>query len=233
MKKILLGLSGIAIMTILSMSTNNVHAEEIPISPIVNELKEFEDISEDVVITTELTEVNNLLSNDSVHEVIYIEPDLLKDDFFEKDSFSKELAPRAIINKYRVRGVKNTTDKTDSSAIAAASGGPEVTLNISQTKNISTTTSAKFGASDKIISAEVGWSTTASHSINISGSFKVPKTSGGKKVKSCKFSAHTLRKRKSFIVDKMAWNSTKWVKQGTGYVSKPYGVSFKKTFTYK
>ena len=39
-----------------------------------------------------------------------------------------------MINKYRVRVVKNTTDKTDSSAIAAASGSPGVTLNIKSNK---------------------------------------------------------------------------------------------------
>lgn len=191
-------------------------------------------ISENAVVTTDIEEVGALLSDSDIEEVIYLDPNLVVEDYvsdIKPENFSP--ASRAVVNRYRVKNVKNASDTTDSGAIAAASGGYGVTLAINQTKSVSTTTSAKFGASDKIISAEVGWSTTGTTSISISGSYKVPKTSGGKNVKNCKLSAHTIRKRKSFVVDKMAWNSIKWEKQGTGYVSKAYGVSFKKTFTYK
>jgi hypothetical protein len=191
-------------------------------------------ISENTAITMDMEEIENLLSNSEVEEVIYLDPNLLEEDHVS-DLESEIALPssRAVINRYRVKNVKNASDTTASGAIAAVSGGPGINLAIKQTKSVATTTSAKFGASDKIISAEVGWSTTGTTSISISGSYTVPKTVSGKKVKSCKLSAHTIRKRKSFVVDKMAWNSTKWVKQGTGYVSKAYGVSFKKTFTYK
>lgn len=190
-----------------------------------------ERLSENTVVTTDIKEVDEFLSNDDITEVIYIDPYLAEDGYLlEEDS---PITPNAIINRYRVRGVKKISDKTDSGAIAVASGQPGMTLGINQTKLVSTTTSAKFGTSDKVISAEVGWSTTGSTAISISGSYKVPSKANGEKVKSCKLSAHAIRKRKSFIVDKMAWNSTKWVKQGTGNVGKAYGVSFKKTFTYK
>lgn len=191
-----------------------------------------EQLPETTVVTTNIKEVDDLLSDDDITEVIYVDPYLAEDDYLLEEDDSL-ITPNAIINRYRVRGVKKISDKTDSGAIAVASGQPGMTLAINQTKSVSTTTSAKFGASDKMISAEVGWSTTGSTAISISGSYKVPSKANGKKVKSCKLSAHAIRKRKSFIVDKMAWNSTKWVKQGTGNVGKAYGVSFKKTFIYK
>ncbi|EOH95913.1 hypothetical protein UAY_03339 [Enterococcus moraviensis ATCC BAA-383] len=106
-------------------------------------------------------------------------------------------------------------------------------LTITQTKSISTSLSGSFGASNKVISASVGWNVTGSTSIAISGSYKVPSKIGNKKVKNCKLTAHTVYKTKKFDVHKMPWNSTKWSKQGTGTVKKAYGVSFKKSFTYK
>ncbi|WP_430623434.1 hypothetical protein, partial [Enterococcus diestrammenae] len=79
---------------------------------------------------------------------------------------------------------------------------PGLQLSISQTKSVSTSLSGTFGASKGAISAEVGWNVTGSTSISISGSYKVPSTVNGKKVKSCKLNAHVVRKRKSFVVDK-------------------------------
>lgn len=137
------------------------------------------------------------------------------------------------MTKYRARNARIMSDRTGTSGIAKATGDPGVALAISQTKSVATTVSAKFGASGEVISAEVGWNITGSSSISISGSWKVPKINNSKKVKTGTLTAYAIYKVKSFVVDKMAWNSTKWEYQGTGNTSKAYGVSFKKTFTYQ
>lgn len=221
MKKIILGAALLASIWISTGNGNVAHANE-----------EYGEADTGLIVSThDLSEVDDLLSNDKVEEVVYLDPNLLENDYVPDNNV--EISPMAFITKYRVRNVKAASDKTDSGAIATVSGGPGLQLSISQTKSVSTSLSGTFGASKGAISAEVGWNVTGSTSISISGSYKVPSTVNGKKVKSCKLNAHVVRKRKSFVVDKMAWNSTKWETQGTGYVSKAYGISFKKVFTYK
>ena len=208
-------------------SISEVHGDEVLLPANISDV-------EGAIVTTNIEDVGDLLSQDDIDEVTFINPELIAEKYEnETVQDTSEISQRLGITKYRVRGVKNASDVTGTTAIAATQGGPGVTLKIDQVKSVSTTVSAKYGASNKIISAEVGWSVTGSSSISISGSFKVPSKSGGKSVRSCKLSAYPLRRRKSFIVDKMAWNSIKWEKQGTGYVSKAYGITFKKSYQYK
>lgn len=180
--------------------------------------------------------MDTFVSNPEIEELIILDESLLEEPIDFLDEFDEEevtFSPFAIINRYRVGNAKTGNDYTGTTKIATTSGGPGVTLSISQTKTVSTTVNAKFGASDKIISAEVGWSTTGSTSINISGTFTVPARYNSKPVQRVTFYARPVYKTKTFSVDKMAWNSTKWERQGMGTTRKAYGIAFYKTFTYK
>lgn len=241
MKKILLGF--LLCCSIFTIGTINTHAEE---ETSDSGEVEFSGGEQKIVTTKKEFDVNSTMiieeymENPEVGELIIVDPELAGNDteiipnYYEsnQESIYNGITTYAGITKYKVNNVRNGNDYTGGS-IATTSGGPGVTLSISQTKSISTQLSSSFGASNKVISAGVGWNVTGSSSISISGSYKVPSKIGNKKVKSCKFTANTVYKTKQFDVQKMAWNSTKWAKQGTGTVKKAYGVSFKKSFTYK
>lgn len=98
---------------------------------------------------------------------------------------------------------------------------------------VATTVSASFGASTKVLNAGIGWNTTGSTSMSMSGSYKVPSKVGTKQVETGTLKAYTVYKTKNYKVQKIAWNSTMWTTSGSGTAKKAYGVSFKKTFTYK
>lgn len=182
--------------------------------------------------TMSLVEQNEAISefeeNPNVTELIVLDETLLEDESLDDNI----IHTRAIVNQYRITGVSNGSDYTGG-AIATTSGGPGINLAIAQTKSVATTISASFGASAKVLNAGIGWNTTGSTSISISGSYKVPSKVGTQQVKTGTLKAHTVYKTKKYNVQKMAWNSTKWTTSGSGTAKKAYGVSFKKSFTYK
>lgn len=177
--------------------------------------------------------INEFESNPDITELIVLDETLLEDDSYIDETLDDDtIQTRAITNQYRITGVSTGSDYTGG-AIATTSGGPGINLAISQTKSVATTISASFGASAKVLNAGIGWNTTGSTSISISGSYKVPSKVGTKQVKTGTLKAHTVYKTKKYNVQKMAWNSTTWKTSGSGTAKKAYGVSLKKTFTYK
>ncbi|KPG74203.1 hypothetical protein AEQ18_00085 [Enterococcus sp. RIT-PI-f] len=196
--------------------------------------------SHQILVTNEDFKVNekeivqDFLNNENIDELVVINPELATDEILSPDESAEEsIQTRAGVTRYKVNNVKSGSNYTGGQ-IAIAVGEPDIPLSINQTKSVSTTVSAKFGASNKLISGEVGWSVTGSTSISIiGGPYTVPKTVGKKKVKNCSLIAKTVYKTKTFDVHKMPWNSFQWSKQGTGTIKKAYGVSFSKKFVYK
>lgn len=118
-----------------------------------------------------------------ITELIVLDETLLEDSSHEDEVLDDDIIQtRAITNQYRITGVSTGADYTGW-AIATNSGSPEINLAISQTKSVATTVSAFFGASTKVLNASIGWNTTGSTSISISGSYKVPSKIRTKQVK--------------------------------------------------
>lgn len=191
-------------------------------------------IDESMSIIEKEDALSDFENNPDVTELIVLDESLLNNEFIEDidNNFDDQIQSRAGVTKYRVTGVKNGNDYTGG-AIATTSGGPGVNLKISQKKSISTSFSGSFGASNKILNASLGWNVTGSTSVSIEGAYKVPSKIGNKKVKTATLKAHTVYKVKNYNVEKMAWNSTKWSKAGSGNSKKAYGIAFKKSYTYK
>lgn len=184
-------------------------------------------------------QVSELLSNPDVDEVIVIDPNYKEfetADIIEDMSNSDTMA--TTIYRYRISNVQSASDWTGSTVIATAKGTPGTTLSISQTESISNTysTSVSVDLTSEISSA-VGFSVTSSTSITISGSDTVPSTHDGKQVSTMSLNARTIYKKVTFSIDRhksvgglnYGWTNG-W---GSGSASKPYGVSFSKTYTYK
>lgn len=146
--------------------------------------------------------INEFESNPDITELIVLDETLLEDDSYIDETLDDDtIQTKAITNQYRITGVSTGSDYTGG-AIATTSGGPGINLAISQTKSVATTISASFGASAKVLNAGIGWNTTGSTSISISGSYKVPSKVGTKQVKTGTLKAHTVYKTKNIMFKK-------------------------------
>lgn len=223
-KSVFLG-SFILLLNLLFLNPSTTFAESINEESIT--------IDNTMPVVEQQKAINEFENDPNVTELIILDETLIEDNNYRAEELTEGLIqPMAGVPRYRVTGVKNGSDYTGG-AVATTSGEPGMTLAISQTKSIETTVSASFGASSKILSAGIGWNTTGSTKISISGSYKVPSKVGTKNVKTATLKAHTVYKTKKYNVQKMAWNSFSWEHNGTGTAKKAYGVSFKKSYTYK
>jgi len=137
------------------------------------------------------------------------------------------------IRTYYIKNVRKGSDYVGNYRLASADGAPGITLSISKRKSVETTVSGTFGATYKAISAAVGWSVSGSTSVSVQGSYKVPYTYGGKRVKWGYLDAYPKYKTKLYDVYYGIQGTSSEVKKGTGTTRKAIGVSFKKRHTYK
>lgn len=117
---------------------------------------------------------------------------------------------------YRVINVRLLTPQW--SKVGVAEGIPAMTLGISRTQAISVTYSATFGASYSQINAAVGWTYGTSTSVSIDGSYTVPQSYAGQKVKSATLTAYAKINVKSYQVEKH--NETGGIELSTGIAKK-------------
>lgn len=181
-----------------------------------------------------MEQVTALLNSNEYDEVDVIFSDSTADDSIPTTpqmSEPKRAPLQPLVHKY-VKNVRTDSDYVGKTVIATATSTPGVVISISKTKTIATTVSGSMGVSSQTISAAVGWNVTGSTSIGITGSYKIPKTYNGKKVKTGTLNAYAIYKVKKF--DAYAWyqSTNKTEKLGTGTVKKAYGVKFKKSHTY-
>lgn len=183
-------------------------------------------------------QVSRLLSNPNIEEVVVIDPDYAKTNSINAIEFSDFNLERSVTTHYyRISNVRNASDWTGS-IIATAKGTPGTNLGISKTVTISSTysTSASINVK-KAISASVGFDVTSSNAISVSGNATVPYKYNGRNVRTMSLNARTIYKKKIFNIDRHTsvgginhgW-SNGW---GSGSASKPYGVSFSKSYEYK
>ena len=157
--------------------------------------------------------------------------------FISEDSQNESgISPNSFggpIHTIYVKDVRAGADHYGTTVLAKAEGQPGITVSISQTKTVSTTLSATFGASKSDISAKVGWSVTGSESLTIGGSYTVPYTYNGKNVKTATLCARAIYKVKYFDVYKGIPGTATESFLGTGNTKHPFGISFYKTYVYK
>lgn len=181
-------------------------------------------------VTSDPEEVSTLLAQENIDSVTLLLP-ASHEESQEEPADDWEL--KWGVPAYRVVNVRTLPQQTDASPFTAVIGEPGMTLGIQQNQTVQTTLSSSFGASTQLISAQVGWTVTGSRSVLVSTQFKVPAKKNGRLVKTCRLSAHAIRDRKSFAVDKKPWNSGQWGRQGTGYTGKAKAVQFKISYTYR
>ena len=182
-------------------------------------------------------EVEYYLSSPDIDEVIVLDTTEGTSTTFE-DIDTETSISSVTTYTYRISNVQNAGTWTGSNIIAIAEGTPGITISISTTKSVENTYSTNVSVNlVNKITAAVGYSVTGSTSVTVSGSAKVPGTHNGKKVKTMRLNAKAIYQKKTFRIDRHksvgginhGWTNG-W---GSGNSSKPVGVSFSKTFTYK
>lgn len=115
-------------------------------------------------------------------------------------------------------------------------GQPGITINLTNSHSASATVSAGFSVDHRMLGGSLGFSTTSTHTVSYSGSYKVPGTVNGRKVSRVKLNAYPVLSIYSFDWYEPERHNlifTKMVFKGTGTAGKPVGVSYTKTFEYK
>ncbi|BCJ96108.1 hypothetical protein acsn021_36770 [Anaerocolumna cellulosilytica] len=221
----------LAISTTLSIGTTNINAKEVgktvTIEADILNPKSYE------------STVTQLLSYDSVNEVIVID-NKLNNKFIENGEIFEQpiLTPDAVTTyRYRITNVMSGSDYVGSGSIAIATGEPGSTISISKTSSVSNTYSLSASVvSASTVTTAVGFSVTSSESISISASDSVPSTHNGRQVKSMSLNAFPVYKTKSFTIERhksVGGVNYGWSDYGSGTASQAYGISFIKTYVYK
>lgn len=216
------------------------NAQEIEISKVIEFDGEL--ISSDNMLVIEGTQtpeeeaiVDEWLNNSEIEYLIVLDPDLLEESF---DLLEDPLLPQTRIvmppipRKHRVNNVKSLTN-VNGSVFASTSGSPGMTLSLSVSESVSRSVTAKFGASNKMIETAVGFSVTGKVTVTNSTSMKVPTNHNNRNVKRMTLSARPIMQRKSFRVQSAPSAGSTWRTEGTGTASRPIGVAYTKSYTYK
>jgi hypothetical protein len=186
-----------------------------------------EDFSENIAQLS--ASVGELLGNSTVSHVVVLFPE-------DERAPAKKTVPVAAnipgaanepasIIPY-VKNVQSISYTIGTTVMAVVSGSPDVTMSINPIRNVANTFSASFGATTAVISASVGWNVTGATPVSIEGSFTVPATNKGNKVKKGYLRARTLYKRKTYDVYVLN------MKRGTGTATKPIGIDFTASVSY-
>ncbi|MGW6471085.1 hypothetical protein [Streptomyces sp. M7] len=122
----------------------------------------------------------------------------------------------------RLIHVRSIGTKCGKKPIAMASGRGKMTLRIDETRSSGTVLSKHIDASNKVISAGVGWDVSKSRSITVSGSKEVPRGKYGT------LSAYVKYSGKKFDVEALLMpQGVTWIAQKNKTAYKPIGVCFK------
>ena len=199
--------------------------------------------SDTVVIIADLqspgsyrSQVDLFLSDPSIDEVTVL--DALVGNSLSVISADPIIEPNTVvIYRYRAVNVHDLSDQTGTTKIATSQGEPGVTVSISKTVSVSNSfTTTLGGIQAGTVTASVGFNVSASESIAVGGSALVPETHDGKAVLYMNLDAYTVYSRKGFDVERHKSSNGMnfgWSAYGTGTAKRAYGVSFKKTYTYK
>lgn len=138
---------------------------------------------------------------------------------------------------YKAEGpMREAGTYTGSQILAKASGGPGVTLSISQSKEVSHSFSCSLPVGVQSISNVVGFTVSASEKINVGGSATVPQYHNGRKVRSMMFTVYPLYQKYTYsvtkVISKRGW--TQHIRNvGSGSASQVIGCTFLRSYSYR
>lgn len=241
-KHIALGLAvALMIGTLLPMTM--VNAQELEIHEVIEldgELMSFDDESLLVIDGTQTPEEEEAmwdewLNNPEIEYLIVLDPDLIHDSFelLEKprSSQARILLPPSP-RRFRVNNVQNLSNQYGS-IFASTSGTPGMNLSLSVSGSVERTVSAGFGASNSAIEAEVGFSVTGRVTVTNTTSMRVPSRHNNRDVNKMTINAQPIMQRRSFRVQSAPLIGGEWRTEGTGTASRPIGVAFSNSFTFR
>jgi len=166
------------------------------------------------------------------------------EDVINSDANGKDMEEAPLLNRgvgvgwqFRVtRGaVGNSMADTTRTIGSAVNGQPGMNLSLSRTNSFSNSVTSTFGATNNMVTSSVGFSVTASNSFTQSTSMVVPRTSGGRNVRSMTLRAHPYIRRTTFRTYRRhdsAASSAPWEFRGTGTATRQLGIAFRHTINF-
>lgn len=207
----------LAFSVFVSPITARAEAEELRAIPENTETiyvnGQDNDVSEDIL---------EALSDPSVTGVLVIDNNLVAPRYAEPDSGTMAARAGYTLKNRRYNGVL-----TGSTRLATATGRPGITLTISETKSVSNSYDCSVSVPVSLINACVGFNTTASEAITVSGSAVVPEKVGAREVSTMTLIANPTYDYYSYDV----YQGSTFIDRG--FAKHAVGVYFWKSYVYK
>lgn len=226
-----------ALLMTTFISSNVIHAEEPSIDPDLIEEVDSIGVNED---TSELVEG---IDYDIEEATVYSEEssDLENSNFessapLQSSSNNDRITPSMVLMpgpEYKFSGVKYIKETIGKSILWKTSGVPGVTIGLDFTKSRNASVSTTYGASYHDISQSLSFTIGKSYSVSSSGSYKVPKSRGGKAIKRTEVTGQPIYKKYSVKVSKRNDILFRYDYKGLLYAYKPIGVHIKYKHYYK
>lgn len=175
---------------------------------------EFDDDASDAILEA--------LSDPSVQGVLVVDQDLIGQRSDIASTSAAEPRSAYTLKNRQYKGVL-----TSSTRLATATGRPGITLTISETKSVANSYSCSASVPISLINACVGFNTTASESITVSGSAVVPEKVGAREVSTMTLIANPTYDYYSYDV----YQGSTFVERG--FAQHAIGVYFWKSYVYK
>ena len=164
-----------------------------------------------------------------------INDDKLEEPTFSNDNSQLSLEPQSAVG-YIMHKALNVKKKSNSYGedFLNISAEPDITIDLSQpkTKSYSMTIGTSYGCPQNTI-LNASWGTTSIKILTCLGSWKVPKTHNGKKVKKGYLHMRPEYKNKSCDIYFKILGYTDWKKIGTTTTKRAYAVDIHKSYVYK
>ena len=169
------------------------------------------------------------LNDDSIDIIKIIFKDILDTDRLNS-TVNNDVSLSAITTKTRyAKNRRSSGQYNGTNCLKFVEGDPDVTISISRSFSVSNSYSCNYSVSSSSISSAVGFSVTSSSSINVSGSWKVPK-----KVKKGRLSVYPVYQKYTYDVYEKTSRGGVVInnkKLGNGTASKCVGYYFTKKRT--
>jgi len=238
-KKILFGLLAILMVFGITIPSSMIQANELvslsdeELSDWVEldgELLSFEDDSLLVMDGTQTLDEEKAMWEEftnypNIEYLIILDPYLINEEFEIVEEFQPQ---ERILRRFRVNNVRNLADQ-NGAVFSSTSGTPGMNLTLNVSRSVANTVSSRFGASNNAITAEVGFSVTGTRTVSQSTSMTVPSRHNSRNVNRMTINARPIMQRRSFRVQ----IGGEWRTEGTGTASRPIGVAFSNSFTFR
>lgn len=226
-----------ALLTTTLISSNVIYAEESSVNSDLIEESDSIDMKE------EASELVEGIDYDIEEATVYSEDNSNSENSESESSIplqssdnNNRITPLMVLMpgpEYKFANVKYIKETIGKSILWKTSGVPGVTIGLNFTKSRSASVSTTYGASYHDISQSLSFTVGKSYSVSSSGSYKVPKSRGGKKIKRTEVTGQPIYKKYSMKVSKRNDILYRYDYKGILYAYKPIGVHIKYKHYYK